>query len=75
MFSTRLERAESGFDETIDSGASDFDTSGLRVPSVIRVGRLAVVSQDILIGAIGQIGEERLQRIRETLARWIQGAG
>jgi mRNA interferase MazF len=75
MFSTKLEQAQPGFDETIGSGASDFEESGLKVPSVIRVGRLAVASEEVLIGAIGRIGDHRLHQIRETLAHWIRSAG
>ncbi|GAG22461.1 unnamed protein product, partial [marine sediment metagenome] len=48
MFSTKLQQALRGFDEVIDSDASDFHSSGLKVPSVIRVARLAVVSADLL---------------------------
>lgn len=73
MFSTKLHQAASGFDEVIDTDASDFERSGLKVSSVIRVARLAVVSEDMLVGRIGEIGEERLRRIQSTLAGWILG--
>ena len=73
MFSTQLHQAMTGFDEIIDRDASDFRSSGLRMPSVIRVARLAVVSSDLLIGALGEISEERLDRVRRTLADWIGG--
>jgi mRNA interferase MazF len=49
----------------------DFKESGLKVPSVIRVGRLAVVSGDILLGAIGQISSERLIRVKKHLSDWL----
>jgi mRNA interferase MazF len=75
MFSTRLHQEVQGFDEIIDVDASDFEQSGLKTPSVVRVARLAVVSDEMLLGSIGAIGEERLHRIREKLADWIQGAG
>lgn len=75
MFSTRLHQEVQGFDEVIDADASDFEQSGLKTPSVIRVARLAVVSDEMLLGCIGAIGEERLSRIREKLANWIQSAG
>jgi len=75
MFSTQLDQALSGFDEIIEADASDFHSSGLRVPSVIRVARLAVVGGDMLVGALGEISEERLRRIQRTLADWIQGTG
>ena len=74
MFSTKLHQALPGFDQVLDQDASDFQSSGLRVPSVIRVARLAVVSSDLLIGALGEISQERLHRVRTTLADWIQGA-
>lgn len=73
MISTQLQQALEGFDEVIDQSQSDFHSSGLRVASVVRVARLAVVSADVLVGAIGEIGPERLQRIRQKLASWIQG--
>lgn len=73
MISTQLQQALEGFDEVIDQSQSDFHSSGLRVASVVRVARLAVVSAELLVGAIGEIGPERLQRIRQKLASWIQG--
>ena len=71
MLSTQLQQAIAGFDEVIDTDAPDFAASGLRTPSVIRVARLAVVSSDILIGALGAVSKDRLQRVRRTLAGWI----
>ena len=68
MFSTRLHQELQSF----DAGASDFEQSGLKISSVIRVARLAVVSDEMLLGCIGAIGEERLDRIREKLTAWIQ---
>jgi mRNA interferase MazF len=43
----------------------------LKVTSVIRVGRLAVVSGEVLIGAIGQVSSERLNRVKKRLADWL----
>jgi len=45
--------------------------SGLKTVSVIRVGRLAVVAGNILIGATGRIASDRLQRIKTRLADWL----
>jgi mRNA interferase MazF len=45
----------------------------LKVPSLIRIGRLAVVDGDILIGKLGQIDKQRLLRIKQKLSTWIQG--
>ena len=75
MFSTQLHQEVRGFDEVIDADASDFKQSGLKTPSVVRVARLAVVSDEMLLGCIGAIGEERLSRIQDKLANWIRSAG
>ncbi len=71
MLSTQLQQAVAGFDEMIDETQNDFQTSGLKVASVIRIARLAVVPASMLVGSIGEISSERLQRIRQKLAGWI----
>ena len=59
------------FDEIVQEGDLDFAESGLKVPSVIRVGRLAVVEGEILLGAIGKISLERLRNVKERLSKWL----
>ena len=71
MISSRTEQALPGFDEIVRQGDEDFAASGLKVESVIRIARLAVVSGDILLGAIGEISAQRLQRIKQRLAAWL----
>jgi mRNA interferase MazF len=71
MLSTQLQQTVTGFDEVIDQTQNDFQTAGLKVASVIRIARLAVVPASMLVGAIGEVSPERLQRIRQRLAGWI----
>ena len=71
MISSQTRQYISGFDEIIQEGDVDFGDSGLKVTSVIRVGRLAVVSGEILIGALGQVSSERLSRVKKHLADWL----
>ncbi len=71
MISSQIRHYISGFDEIVKEDEPDFATSGLKVASVIRVGRLAVVEGEILLGAIGQVAPERLQRIKSRLAEWL----
>ena len=71
MISTQLRHYIQGFDEILEIGDSDFPISGLKDPSVIRVGRLAVVDGSALLGAIGEIDPARLIRIKVHLADWI----
>ncbi len=68
MISSQLRHCIAGFDEVIQEGDLDFAESGLKVSSVIRVGRLAVVEGEVVVGAVGQIATERLQGIRSRLA-------
>ncbi len=71
MLSTQPQQAVAGFDEVIDQTQTDFQSSGLKAASVIRIARLAVVPASMLVGTIGEISSDRLQRIRQRLAGWI----
>ncbi len=71
MISSQTYHAVPEFDEIVQEQDSDFISSGLKVTSIIRVGRLAVVQGQLLLGAIGQIAPERLERIKRHLAEWL----
>ena len=71
MISSRKQQCVEGFDEIIRRDDPDFVQSGLKAPSLIRVGRLAVVDERLLLGAIGDIAPERLTRIKSRLAQWL----
>jgi mRNA interferase MazF len=71
MISSQTHQYIAGFDELIQESEDDFGESGLKVPSVIRVGRLAVVAGAILLGAIGQVSNERLGRVKKHLSDWL----
>jgi mRNA interferase MazF len=71
MISSQTRQYIAGFDALVQEDDEDFAASGLKVTSVIRVGRLAVVSGEILIGAIGQVSGERLSRVKKHLSDWL----
>lgn len=71
MISSQTRQFITDFDELVQDTENDFGESGLKVTSVIRVGRLAVVSGEILLGAIGQISSERLIRVKKHLSDWL----
>jgi len=71
MISSQTHQYVAGFDEMVQESDYDFGESGLKVPSVIRVGHLAVVSGEILLGAIGQLSSERLGRVKKHLSDWL----
>ena len=72
MISSQLNHEIPGFDEIVSPEDSDFKKSGLKLTSLIRIGRLAVVNTDILVGNIGRINDMRLRRIRRKISQWIQ---
>jgi mRNA interferase MazF len=74
MVSSKLDQAETGFDEVLAATDADFAASGLKAPSVLRLSRLAVLDGTLLVGSIGNLGNGRLERIRQRLARWIAAA-
>jgi len=51
------------WDEQIERADDDFKRSGLRVLSLIRIGKLATVEERVLEGVLGEISAERLVRI------------
>jgi len=72
VISSQLSQAVADFDELVGREDADFPASGLRMASVIRVGRLAVVERSILVGSVGEISSERLSRIKAKLADWLR---
>ena len=71
MVSSQRHQAETDLDEIISPTDTDFANSGLKVPSVLRLSRLAVLDGALLLGYIGAISEERLGNVRQRLAKWV----
>lgn len=71
MVSSQLNQAEQGLDELVLPVEVDFVNSGLKVPSVLRLSRLAVLNGNLLTGAIGSIDKTRLDKIKLRLSCWI----
>jgi mRNA interferase MazF len=74
MISSQTSQAIAGFDEVISADSVDFQRSGLKMDSVIRIARMAVVQRGVLVGAVGEVGSDRLSRMRSKLADWMRGA-
>jgi len=73
MISSQLRHEVPGIDEVVRKKDDDFAQSGLKLISVIRITRLAIVSAEALQGTIGAVADDRLARIRQHLAEWISG--
>jgi mRNA interferase MazF len=72
VISTQLHQAVDGFDEIISENDPDYAASGLKMDSVIRVGRLGVLDGTLFEGAIGKIAPKRLKKIKSRLADWLK---
>jgi mRNA-degrading endonuclease toxin of MazEF toxin-antitoxin module len=71
LISSNISQQIADFDELIRETDDDFATSGLKVASLIRIGRLATVDQRLFIGSIGRLSDGRVQEIKSRLSRWI----
>ena len=74
MISSKFYQFVSGVDERVMPDDADFQSSGLKKPSLIRASRLAVVEESILIGKLGSIDPKRLDRIKTKICAWIYDA-
>ncbi len=68
---SQLQHEIEGWDETIYETATDFGLSGLKAPSLIRIGKLATVEARVLEGVLGEIGEDRLKGILKKLSGYL----
>nr|VFK24803.1 MAG: mRNA interferase MazF [Candidatus Kentron sp. LPFa]VFK35827.1 MAG: mRNA interferase MazF [Candidatus Kentron sp. LPFa] len=73
MISSQLRHEIPGMDTVLHQDDADFAQTGLKLPSVIRVTRLAVVASSMLQGAIESMPDPQLSRIRRSIADWISG--
>ncbi|MBI3985302.1 MAG: transcriptional regulator [Lentisphaerae bacterium] len=69
--SAQTHQAVPGFDEIISCNDQDFQASGLLAASVIRLGFLAVLPRQRILGAIGTIEPTRHARLLRTLSRYL----
>ncbi len=69
--STQLAREVKGFDEVITVSDADFSSSGLVAASLFRLGFLAVIPVNQLVGSIGHISIDRHQRLLQNLSGYL----
>ena len=72
--STQLNEQIIGFDEVISSDDDDFTLTGLRTPSLIRIGFLFRLPRSRAQGRIGSISMERHRRLLRKLSHYLVNA-
>lgn len=71
LISSQIHQEIRDFDEFIAKDATDFPQTGLKVPSIVRLARLASVNSSVINARLGAIDADRLQRIAKRIAQWI----
>jgi mRNA interferase MazF len=71
--SSQLRTAVAGVDVVLDRQHSAFAGSGLKVPSVLRVGKLNTISSTLSVGPLGRIDDPLLADIVRRLRRLVEG--
>jgi len=73
MITSQVRHAIPQFDEWVVPEDPDFEETGLKVASTIRIARLAVAHEQVIMGRLGGVSEARLQSMRGHLAQWLGG--
>jgi len=69
---SQLRHEVKDWDERIDKADDDFKSSGLKVPSLIRIGKLATVEEEVLEGILGEVSPDRLMRVLKRLSDHLE---
>ena len=69
--STQLEQQVAGFDEIIKRQDADFASSGLVADSLFRLGFLALIPRNKLLGSIGSVATARHKRLLKNLSDYL----
>ncbi len=70
--STQLQQRVADLDELIELSDPDFADSGLKAPSVIRLGFLTTLPVRRFHGVVGSISHERHRRLLQRLSGYLQ---
>ena len=69
---SQLRHAVANWDEEIEEVDDDFESSGLKEHSLIRIGKLATVEEKMLEGVLGEISAHRLAALRSKIADCLE---
>lgn len=71
MISSQCHQYHPQLDWLINQQDEAFAESGLKVSSVIRLSRIAVLDGQLLLGQLGSISDTRLSELRTRLSHWL----
>jgi mRNA interferase MazF len=73
FISSQVRLAVPGVGVVLASHHPAFARSGLKLPSVLRIGKLATISSDVIVGPLGQLGDPLLSDVVWRLTRLLEG--
>lgn len=71
MISSQLHQVHPSLDWILAPADPEFIDTGLKVPSVFRLSRLAVLDGSLLLGQLGSVSNLRLQGLKVQLSHWL----
>jgi mRNA interferase MazF len=74
FISSQVRLAMAGVDVVLDPRHPAFARSGLKLPSVLRIGKLATMSSQSIVGPLGSIGDPLLSDVVWRLTRLLEGS-
>ena len=69
---SQIRHAVANWDEEIKETDDDFESSGLKGSSLIRIGKLATVEEGMLEGVLGEIFSKRLAAILLKMTDYLE---
>ncbi|MGE3912474.1 MAG: type II toxin-antitoxin system PemK/MazF family toxin [Chloroflexota bacterium] len=73
FISSQLRIATPGLDLVLDRHHAAFLATGLKVPSVFRIGKLAIISSNLIVGPLGQLDGPSYALIVSRLIALVEG--
>jgi mRNA interferase MazF len=72
FISSQSQHAVPGIDVIIEPRSSSFAATGLRVTSVFRVGKVATLSDALIVGTLGQLDTSAFDEVVSRLVRLLR---
>ena len=71
MISSQLHQYDPKLDWLLTPDDIEFGDTGLKVASVFRLSRIAVLDGQLLLGQLGEISHVRLNQLKARLSHWL----
>ena len=69
FISSRVPRRPALTDIVVDEAHAEFELTGLKVSSVIKLDKVATISKDLILGEIGEAGDALKTEINRKLSK------